>query len=183
MNYFDLLKLAVSAGVGIYGANQQKKNNASNVGITSGIPDNFKIPYSKFNREQVEERDDTNRRAGSKGRRYFTDANYTNEAGNVIDGLMSGNQSGIGGGNQITEEQAESQGVNPLDIAKGLAAGYIIPKVASAAYTGVKAGLASGSVTAGAKAALAKLGIGGANAASGIASTVAGDLLSTARYY
>ena len=75
MNYFDLFNLAVSAGVGIYGASQQKKNNASNVGITSGISDNFKLPYSKFNREQVEERDDTNRRAGSKGRRYFTDAN------------------------------------------------------------------------------------------------------------
>ena len=172
MNYFDLFKLAVSAGVGIYGANQQKKNNASNVGITSGISDNFKLPYSKFNREQVEERDDTNRRAGSRGRRYFTDANYTDEAGNVIDGLMSGNQSGIGGGNQITEEQAESQGLNAVDIAKGLAAGYIIPKLASAAYTGVKAGLASGSVTAGAKAALAKLGIGGANAAANVASNL-----------
>lgn len=53
LNYFDLLKLAASTAVGLYGANQQKKNNASNVGITSGISDNFKLPYSKFNREQI----------------------------------------------------------------------------------------------------------------------------------
>ena len=172
LNYLDLLKLAASTAVGIYGSSQQKKNNANNAGIASGIADNFKIPNFSYNREQVEERDDTNRRPGSSGRRYFTDANYTNEAGDVVKGLVSGDQNGIGGGNQITQEQAESQGVNPLDIAKGVAAGFIIPKVASAAYTGIKAGIANGSVTAGAKAALAELGIGGANAAANVASNL-----------
>ena len=176
INYFDLFKLLASTGVGIYGASQQKKNNANNAGIASGIADNFKIPNFSYNREQVEERDDTNRRAGSKGRRYFTDANYTDEAGNVIDGLMSGDQNGIGGGNQITQEQAESQGVNPLDIAKGVAAGFIIPKLASAAYTGIKAGLASGSVAAGTKAALSQLGIGGASGITNASANVANFL-------
>ena len=176
INYFDLFKLLASTGVGIYGASQQKKNNANNAGIASGIADNFKIPNFLYNREQVEERDDTNRRPGSSGRRYFTDANYTNEAGDVVKGLVSGDQNGIGGGNQITQEQAESQGVNPLDIAKGVAAGFIIPKLASAAYTGIKAGLASGSVAAGTKAALSQLGIGGASGITNASANVANFL-------
>ena len=46
LNYLDLLKLAASTGVGIYGASQQKKNNANNAGIASGIADNFKLPRS-----------------------------------------------------------------------------------------------------------------------------------------
>ena len=175
-NYFDLFKLLASTGVGIYSANQQKKNNLSNVGITSGIANNAKLPKFKYNSEPVEERNDTGRRPGSSGRRYLTDANYTDEAGNVVEGLVSGNQNGIGGGNPITQEQAESQGVNALGIAKGVALGYIIPKVASAAYTGIKAGIASGSVAAGAKAALAKLGIGAGKTIAN--SAAAGNTLS-----
>lgn len=72
------------------------------------------IPKLKATREQVTDRDDTDRRPGSGGRRYFSDVSYTKEA-DTLDMAAGGLASLEGGGylEGATDGQAD---LVPADI-------------------------------------------------------------------